>query len=94
MVFRCRAEFGFAEPKEHPLLITARVADRPQRGRPKSNAPIVLHDLLVPTPNSTTVELADDRHVFAPAGSDPGRATVRRCLGGHVMMPHRQASTR
>lgn len=85
MVFRCRAEFGFAEPKEHPLLVTARVVDRPQRGRPKSNAPFVLHDLLVPPPNSITVELVDGRRVFAPAGSDP--EAVRQYVAAREAAP-------
>jgi transposase-like protein len=57
IIFRWRAEFGFAEPKERPLLVTARVVERPQRGRPKSIALFVLHDLMVPPPNAITVEL-------------------------------------
>ena len=81
MIFRWRAEFGFAEPKERPLLVTARVVNRPQRGRPKSIALFVLHDLMVPPPNAITVELTDARRVFAPA-----RATVRRYSGGNAMM--------
>jgi len=85
MVFRWRAEFGFAEPKERPLLVTARVVDRPQRGRPKSNAPFVLHDLLVPPPNSITVELADGRRVFAPTGSDP--EAVRQYVAAREATP-------
>ena len=85
MIFRWRAEFGFAEPKERPLLVTARVVDRPQRGRPKSDAPFVVHDLLVPPPNSITVELADGRRVFAPAGSDP--EVVRQYVAAREATP-------
>jgi transposase-like protein len=73
MVFRWRSEFGFApKEKELPLLVTARVIERPTRGRPKKhNAALVLADLLPIPPGAITVELADGRRVFAPAGSDP-----------------------
>jgi|CXWL01.1.fsa_nt_gi transposase-like protein len=70
MVFRWRTEFGFAPTPEPALLVTARVVERPTRGRPK-RGPLVLPDLLPMPAGAITVELADGRRVYAPAGSDP-----------------------
>lgn len=70
MLSRWRAEFGFAPTPEPALLVTARVVERPTRGRPK-RGPLVIPDLLPMPPGAITVELADGRRVYAPAGSDP-----------------------
>jgi transposase-like protein len=70
MIVRWRNQFGMT-PKEHPLLITARVVATPARGRPKPTLPLVLQNLLPAPPGAIAVELPDGRRVFAPAGSDP-----------------------
>ena len=68
MIFRWRAKFGMA-PKGNALLMTARVLDPTSRGPRKTVT--ILSDLLPAPPRAVTVELADGRRVFAPAGSDP-----------------------
>ncbi|MEO8461003.1 MAG: transposase [Dokdonella sp.] len=72
MVFRWRDEFNLSPKKqEHAMLLTAQVVDRPTRGRPRK--PLVLEDLLPMPAGAITVELADGRRVYAPAGTDPDR---------------------
>jgi transposase-like protein len=72
MIFRWRDEFSLSPKRqESAMLVTARVIERPGRGRPKKNLPLVLPDLLPIPQGAVTVELADGRRVFAPAGSDP-----------------------
>jgi transposase-like protein len=70
MIFRWRGQLGM-NPKEQPLLVTARVIDTPSRGRPKTKAPIVVQNLLPQPPGTIAVELTDGRIVFAPEGADP-----------------------
>ena len=72
MVFRWRDEFNLSPKKqEQATLLTAQVVERPTRGRPRK--PLVLEDLLPMPAGAITVELADGRRVYAPAGSDPDR---------------------
>jgi transposase-like protein len=71
MVFRWRDEFNLSpKKKQTATLVTATVIDRTARGRPKKT-PLVLENLLPMPAGSISVELADGRRVYAPAGCDP-----------------------
>jgi transposase-like protein len=82
MLFRWRDEFGLA-PKHDPLLMTAKVVERPRRGRRKQSHALVLHDLLPKPEGMIAVELPDGRRVFVPAGSDPD--VVRKHIAAQEM---------
>lgn len=72
MIFRWRTEFGLAAKKtESATLVTATVIERAGRGRPKKVSPLVLEHLLPIPAGAITVELADGRRVYAPAGCNP-----------------------
>jgi transposase-like protein len=86
MIFRWRTEFGVAAQRmESATLITATVIERVRRGRPKKVAPLVLENLLPMPAGSVSIELADGRRVFAPAGSDP--ESVRRYIANQESTP-------
>jgi transposase-like protein len=71
MIFRWRTEFGLAVKKtESATLVTATVIERAGRGRPKKT-PLVLENLLPMPAGSVSVEIADGRRVYAPAGCNP-----------------------
>lgn len=85
MIFRWRTEFGLAPKKmENPLLLTT-VIERPCRGRPKKASALVLENLLPMPEGSISVELADGRHVYAPADVHPDE--VRQYIANQELNP-------
>ena len=84
MICRWRDEFGLA-PQTSALLLTARVIEKPGRGRPKRPSPLLLENLLPIPPGAISVELADGRRVYAPSGSDPD--SVRQYIANKELNP-------
>jgi transposase-like protein len=71
VLFRWRAELGFGRGKP-TTLAAVRIADEQRRGTDDASAElVVLQEMLPVPPGAMAVELADDRRVFALAGSDP-----------------------
>lgn len=76
VLFRWRAELGLGRGKPTNLA-AVRIADEQHSGKYDAGAEVVvLQEMLPIPPGAMAVELADGRHVFAPAGSDP--EAVRR----------------